>query len=122
MALGFGPSPGTIANGVQLPDGPAYFCSRGSALGQVRASWSPPPSPCSTRRSVVPAVATGWGLTDAPTIAAARVRGATAQLARILGDAPAGLVAVTDLLVRHRSAPGRGPSPVRGAAVVGAAR
>jgi len=35
VALGFGPSPGTIANGVQLPDGPAYFCSRGSALGQV---------------------------------------------------------------------------------------
>jgi hypothetical protein len=49
---------------------------------------------------VVPAVATGWRLTDAPTIAAARARGATAQLARILGDAPAGLVAVTDLLAR----------------------
>ncbi len=29
-ALGFGASPATTANGVALPDGPAYFCSRGS--------------------------------------------------------------------------------------------
>src|SRR5437588_677621 len=34
QALGFGPSPG-LAGGVALPDGPAYFCSRGSVLGQV---------------------------------------------------------------------------------------
>ena len=34
VALGFDPSPGD-ANGVALPDGPAYFASRGSLLGQV---------------------------------------------------------------------------------------
>jgi len=100
VALGFGPSPGTIANGVQLPDGPAYFCSRGSALGQVPGELVAAAFAVFNPAVVVPAVATGWGLTDAPTIAAARVRGATAQLARILGDAPAGLEPVTDLLVR----------------------
>ena len=33
--LGFSPSPGATKTGVQLPDGPAYFTSRGSLLGQV---------------------------------------------------------------------------------------
>jgi len=33
--LGFSPSPGTLGGGVQLPDGPAYFTSRGSVMGQV---------------------------------------------------------------------------------------
>ena len=34
VELGFDPSPGD-ADGVALPDGPAYFASRGSVLGQV---------------------------------------------------------------------------------------
>ena len=34
VALGFAPSPGD-ANGVALPDGPSYFASRGSVMGQV---------------------------------------------------------------------------------------
>jgi hypothetical protein len=100
VALGFGPSPGTIANGVQLPDGRAYFCSRGSALGQAPGELVAAAFAVFNPAAVVPAVATGWGLTDAPTIAAARACGATAQLARILGDAPAGLVRLTDLLTR----------------------
>jgi hypothetical protein len=100
VALGFAPSPGTIANGVQLPDGPAYFCSRGSALGQASGELVAAAFAVFNPAAVVPAVATGWGLTDAPTIAAARARGATGQLARILGDAPAGLATVTDLLAR----------------------
>src|SRR5258706_16429795 len=33
--LGFDPSPGSFGNGVAAPDGPAYFTSRGSLLGQV---------------------------------------------------------------------------------------
>ena len=41
---------------------------------------------------VVPAVDAGWALTDATTICAARTRGATAQLVRILGPEPDGLV------------------------------
>jgi hypothetical protein len=27
--------PGPLSSGVQLPDGPAYFTSRGSVMGQV---------------------------------------------------------------------------------------
>ena len=34
-ALGFSPSPGSLPDGVQFPDGPAYFTSRGSVMGQV---------------------------------------------------------------------------------------
>ena len=34
VTLGFDPSPGQ-ANGVALPDGPAYFTSRCSVMGQV---------------------------------------------------------------------------------------
>ena len=36
-ALGFNPSPGD-ANGVALPDGAAYFTSRGSVMGQVHGT------------------------------------------------------------------------------------
>ena len=35
QALGFNGSPFSTADGVALPDGPAYFTSRGSALGQA---------------------------------------------------------------------------------------
>jgi len=34
-ALGFGPSPFKTDTGVHVPDGPAYFTSRGSVMGQV---------------------------------------------------------------------------------------
>jgi hypothetical protein len=50
--------------------------------------------------AVVPAVAYGWTLTDAPTICAARTRGAVAQLTRILGDEPEGVKRVIELLSR----------------------
>jgi hypothetical protein len=49
---------------------------------------------------VVPAVTFGWSLCDAATVGAARTAGATAQLVRILGEQPEGLVHVTDLLTR----------------------
>jgi hypothetical protein len=50
--------------------------------------------------AVVPAVTFGWTLTDAVTIAEARTRGATGQLRRVLGDHPAGLDRVIELLTR----------------------
>lgn len=100
VALGFGPSPGSIANGVQLPDGPAYFCSRGSALGQVPGELVAAAFAVFNPAVVVPAVAAGWALTDAATIATARARGATGQLVRILGEAPPGLATATALLAR----------------------
>jgi len=51
-------------------------------------------------QAVVPAVAFGWTKCDAATICAARTRGATAQLVRILGEHPVGLQRVTELLAR----------------------
>jgi len=82
--LGFAPSPGQLG-AVALPDGPAYFTSRGSLLGQVQ------PAVIAAAFGVFkPGVVTagaqhGWSLTDAPTIFAARRAGAVAQLERVLG-------------------------------------
>jgi hypothetical protein len=84
--LGFAPSPGKLGD-VALPDGPAYFTSRGSLLGQVQ------PAVIAAAFGVFkPAVVTagaqhGWSITDAPTIFAARRAGAAAQLERVLGPA-----------------------------------
>lgn len=96
--LGFGASPGTTGNGVHLPDGPAYFCSRGSVMGQVPGEVVAAAFGVFNPAVVVPAVASGWTLTDASTICAARTTGATAQLVRILGEQPAGLERATELL------------------------
>ena len=98
-ALGFGPSR-RRAGAVALPDGPAYFTSRGSLMGQVPGELVAAAFAVFNPAIVVPCVAHGWSLTDAPTIRAARARGATAQLRRILGDEPAGLARVTELLAR----------------------
>ena len=97
--LGFGPSPGE-ANGVALPDGPAYFTSRGSVMGQVHGSVVAAAFAVFNPAVVVPAVAHGWTLTDATTIAAAHDEGTIAQLCRILGDEPAGLHRAVQLLLR----------------------
>jgi hypothetical protein len=96
-ALGFGPSPGT-AGRVALPDGAAYFCSRGSVLGQVPGELIAAAFGVFNPAAVVPAVTYGWTLTDAATIGEARTAGAIAQLGRILGPAPDGLAELTALL------------------------
>ena len=98
-ALGFSPSPGDM-NGVQLPDGPAYFCSRGSVMGQVPGELIASAFAVFNPAVVVPAVDYGWTKTDAGTICGARTDGATAQLERILGPEPDGLARATDLLTR----------------------
>lgn len=96
--LGFSPSPGTTAGGVQLPDGPAYFTSRGSLLGQVPGEVVAAAFGVFNPEAVVPSVEFGWTKVDAPTICTARTRGAVAQLERVLGPAPAGLDRATGLL------------------------
>jgi hypothetical protein len=48
--------------------------------------------------AVVPSVEFGWSKVDAPTICRARTEGAVAQLTRVLGPDPEGLVRATDLL------------------------
>jgi hypothetical protein len=97
--LGFDASAGDL-NGVALPDGPAYFTSRGSVMGQVSgrvvaaafAVFNPP--------VVEACVALGWSRTDAATMCAARDRGAVGQLARLLGGTPPGAGRARALLER----------------------
>lgn len=98
-ALGFSPSPGKTDK-VALPDGAAYFTSRGSALGQAPGELVASAFAVFNPEAVVPAVTFGWTLTDAATIAAARTRGAVAQLVRILGPQPDGIARAIELLTR----------------------
>ncbi|MEI6402044.1 MAG: hypothetical protein WCP59_07650 [Actinomycetota bacterium] len=98
-ALGFDPSTNQ-AGGVALPDGPAYFTSRGSVMGQVPGEVVAAAFAVFNPEVVVPCVLLGWSRTDAATICAARDDGAIAQLRRILGDEPAGLHRVNELLGR----------------------
>ncbi|HVC69627.1 MAG TPA: hypothetical protein VNC61_05105 [Acidimicrobiales bacterium] len=97
--LGFGPSPGLMGE-VALPDGPAYFCSRGSVMGQVPGQLVAAAFGVFNPAVVVPAVTRGWTLTDATTICEARTAGAVGQLRRILGERPDGLDRATTLLRR----------------------
>lgn len=98
-ALGFNGSSGK-AGETQLPDGPAYFTSRGSVMGQVPGEVVAAAFAVFSPAAVVPSVTYGWSLTDAATICAARDHGATAQLHRVLGPSPDGLARVTELLQR----------------------
>jgi hypothetical protein len=97
--LGFGASPAKMGD-VALPDGPAYFCSRGSVMGQVPGELVAAAFAVFKPGVVVPAVAHGWKLTDAVTICEARTVGAIGQLRRILGERPPGLARATELLLR----------------------
>src|SRR5581483_6307549 len=97
--LGFSASPGA-ANGVALPDGPAYFCSCGSVMGQVPGEVVAAAFGVFNPEVVVPAITFGWGLTDAATICAERTEGAVEQLHRILGESPEGLTDAVELLRR----------------------
>jgi len=97
-ALGFQGSSG-MAGSVALPNGPAYFTSRGSVMGQVPGEVVAAAFGVFNPAAVVPSVSFGWGITDAPTICAARDAGALAQLERILGH-PAELPRATELLTR----------------------
>jgi hypothetical protein len=98
-ALGFTPSRGS-ADGVALPDPVAYFTSRGSLMGQVAPQVVAAAFAVFNPEVVAPCVQIGWGLTDAPTIFAARRAGAVAQLTRVLGEAHAGVDRAAALLDR----------------------
>jgi hypothetical protein len=98
-ALGFGGSPGEL-NGVAMPDGPAYFTSRGSVMGQVPGAVVAAAFGVFKPVVVVAAVTHGWTLTDATTIEAARTAGAVGQLKRVLGDEPSGVERAGELLAR----------------------
>jgi hypothetical protein len=97
--LGFAGSPGRFGE-VAAPDGAAYFCSRGSVMGQVPGEVIAAAFGVFNPAVVVPLVARGWSLTDAATICEARTAGATGQLRRILGERPDGLDRANELLAR----------------------
>jgi hypothetical protein len=99
VALGFAPSRGE-ANGVALPDGPAYFTSRGSLMGQVPGELVAAAFAVFNPEAVVPSVSFGWSVTDARAICTARDEGAVAQLRRILGGSPAGVGRAREILCR----------------------
>jgi hypothetical protein len=98
--LGFSPSPGTLPTGVQLPDGPAYFTSRGSVMGQVPGEVVAAAFAVFNPVAVIPSVTFGWTKTDAATMCQARTDGATAHLERVLGEQPDRLARATELLSR----------------------
>ena len=99
-ALGFSPSPGALPNGVQFPDGAAYFTSRGSVMGQVPGEVVAAAFAVFNPEAVVPAVEFGWSKVDAATICAARTEGAVGQLVRVLGPEPEGLAQATGFMAR----------------------
>lgn len=103
QALGFQPS-GAEVKGVAMPDGPAYFTSRGSLLGQVPGEVVAATFGVFSPAAVVASVSFGWSITDAMTICNARDEGALAHLTRHLTDAPEGLAKANDLLARAVSA------------------
>src|SRR3954454_8471661 len=99
VKLGFDPSPGE-SNGVALPDGPAYFTSRGSVMGQVPGEVVAAAFAVFNPEVVIPCVTLGWSRTDAATIRQARDDGAIAQLERLLGPNPDHVDRANALLAR----------------------
>ena len=83
---------------LNYPEG--YFCSRGACMGQVPGEVIAAAFGVFYPPMVVGFVSSGWSKTDAPTILAARQRGATAALERVLGSKPDGLERATELLRR----------------------
>lgn len=102
-ALGFSPSP-AASDGVQMPDGVAYFASRGACLGQVPGEVIAAAFGVFNPAIVIPMVDQAWTVTDAPSILPARLDGARGSLSRMLGDQPLGAERATELLRRGADA------------------
>jgi hypothetical protein len=81
--LGFSPSTRQV-NGVAMPDGIAYFTSRGSLLGQVHGNLVASAFAVFNPAAVVPAVAHGWTITDAATIRMTRQESTVSFIRRSL--------------------------------------
>src|SRR5512132_433143 len=102
-ALGFAGSP-VSQDGVARPELKSYFTSRGACMGQVPGEVVAAAFGCFNPKVVVPAVAAGWQITSREAVLQAREQGATAMLARVLGEQPEGLGRVIDLLRRAADA------------------
>ncbi|MEY2565862.1 MAG: hypothetical protein QOE35_391 [Actinomycetota bacterium] len=88
--------------GLNYPQG--YFSSRGACLGQVPGEVIAAAFGVFYPPMVTQSVTDAWERTDAPTMLAARQRGATAALGRILGREPDGAKRATELLRRMADA------------------
>jgi hypothetical protein len=102
-ALGFGPgvsAPGCLT--IAEPSG--YYCSRAACMGQVPGDVVVAAFGVFNPALIIPAVERGWSIATAAEVLDARERGATASLARIIGDAPPGLAEVTIVLQRAAAA------------------
>ena len=84
-ALGFEGSP-VSQDGVARPELKSYFTSRGACLGQVPGEVVAAAFGVFNPKAVVPAVTAGWQITGRGAVLAARERGATQMLQRVLGD------------------------------------
>jgi hypothetical protein len=100
--LGFGPPTG--AEGcVTLAEISGYYCSRAGCMGQVPGDVVVAAFGVFNPELIVPAVERGWSIAGVDEVLAARERGATASLQRILGM-PDELPWVTQVLQRAAGA------------------
>ncbi len=104
QALGFDGTPGADADGVARPELKGYFTSRGACMGDVPGETVASAFGCFNPAVVLPAVAAGWKIARRDAILAAREKGATAMLRRVIGNDPKGLDRVTALLRRAADA------------------
>jgi hypothetical protein len=100
--LGFGP--GVSAEGcLTIAEPSGYYCSRAACMGQVPGEVVVAAFAVFNPALIIPAVERGWSIACADEVLDARERGATASLARILGDQPS-LSEVTAVLQRGAAA------------------
>ena len=84
-ALGFGPGVG--GNGyVTLAEVSGYYCSRAGCMGQVPGEVAVAAFGVFNPKLMIPAVIRGWSIAGVDDVLAARERGATSALTRILGE------------------------------------
>jgi len=101
-ALGFGP--GTGGEGyVTLAEVSGYYCSRAGCMGQVPGEVVVAAFGVFNPDLIIPAVERGWSIAGVDEVLAARQRGATASLQRILGM-PDELPWVTGVMQRAAAA------------------
>src|SRR3954470_3796850 len=99
-SLGFNASPAEFG-GLHMPDGAAYFTSRGSLMGKVSGRVVAAAFAVFNPEAGAPAIQYGWSLTDDATIRAKRRSAGADQLRRVLADVPESAVReAADLLAR----------------------
>ena len=97
-ALGFGPGVGGEGY-LTLAEVSGYYCSRAGCMGRVPGEVAVAAFGVFSPALMIPAVERGWSIASVDDVLAARERGATAALTRLLGEPP-GLARATELLAR----------------------